>query len=295
MMPELYLLIRRWMLLTVLPVVVLVACAKTGQAEPESEPAQSSLTGYWDSVDLNNDSLILNPELLLKPALNYFILLEHTEMGKEAAVEAFMRKLLLSDTIILRYMMDNVIEKYLYEAGSPARNDATYLMMLNYLLNDSRIDSLSRSRFATQARLLSQNMPGFRANNFEFLFSDGRISDLFTLPELPMLLYFNNPDCEACKQTTQLLASNEILNNAIKANQIQVITVYVDRDPEIWRSAPFPFSWTKVRASHPDTLTDLYDLRAIPCLYLLDSQKKVVIKDGLADEILLYLKQMKKL
>ena len=283
------------MLLTVLPVVVLVACAKTGQAEPESEPAQSSLTGYWDSIDLNNDSLILNPQQLLRPALTYFMLLERTDDGNEAAVEAFMRKLLQSDTIIIQYIMNNVIEKYLYEAGSPVRNDSTYLMMLKCLLKDTRVDSLSKIRFRYQARLLSQNVPGSRANDFEFSYSDGRIGDLYTLPELPVLLYFNNPDCEACMQTTQLLAGNEMLNNAIKAKNIQVVTVYVDRDPEIWKSAPFPFSWTKVRANHKETLNDLYDLRAIPCLYLLDSQKKVVIKDGLADEILLYLKQMQKL
>jgi len=281
------------MLLTVLPVGMLVACAKSGQAEPESEPTQLSLTSYWDSVNLNNDSLILNPEQLLQPALNYFKLLENSGVGKEAAVEAFMQKLVWSDTVILQYMMDNVIEKYLFEAGSPVRNDATYLMILNFLLNDSRLDSLARSRFAAQFRLLSQNAPGNLANNFKFQFSDGRISDLYRVPEVPVLLYFNNPDCEACKQTTQLLAGSDVLNNAIKANLIQVVTVYADRDPEIWKSVQFPISWIKVRANHPDTLNTLYDLRAIPCLYLLDSQKRVAIKDGLADEILLYLKQCK--
>lgn len=294
-MPELFLLIRRWTLMTVLPVIVLVACTKAGQPEPESEPEKSSITGYWDAVNLNSDSLILNPRLLLKPTLNFFMMLENTKMGKEAAVEAFMQKLVRSDTSILQYMMDNVIEKYLYEAGSPVRNDATYLMMLRYLLNDSRLDSLSRNRFTNQIRLLNQNLPGHQANNFEFQFSDGQISDLYRLSEVPVLLYFNNPDCEACKQTTQLLAGSEVLNTAIKANDVQVVTVYADRDLTMWQSVQFPVTWKKVNSIHPDSLNVLYDLRAIPCMYLLDSQKRVVIKDGLADEILLYLKQMQKL
>ena len=60
---------------------------------------------------------------------------------------------------------------------------------------------------------------------------------------------------------------------------VQVVAVYIDDELEAWQKAHYPSAWVSVYAPEIDQ-QDLYDIKALPTLYLLDVQKRVVVKDG---------------
>lgn len=256
------------------------------------EPPASSYSALLDSVDFGDAQLIRQPELLLKPSLSFFSFLENTHQEQPEAIAAFMRKVLDADTAILKYMVDDVIEKYLFEAGSPIRNDHIYRRMIDYVIEDPRIGQLTKNRFSAHAALLDQNMPGSGANNFYFVDKEGVRRQLRDFSAVPVLLYFHNPDCEACKVTTRQLMNSSGLKTAVDHQQIQVIAVYPDPDLKPWRTSTFPDKWFNVYAEKPDELNVLYDLRAIPCMYLLDRQNRVRSKDGTIEEVLTTIEKM---
>ena len=60
---------------------------------------------------------------------------------------------------------------------------------------------------------------------------------------------------------------------------VLIVAVYIDDEVEACQKAQYPSSWLSVYAPEIDR-QDLYDIKALPTLYLLDVQKRVVVKDG---------------
>ncbi len=249
-------------------------------------PDYTLLTRYWDTINFNDKRVVEDPEVLLKPTLDFFSLLEKAGVEKDSAIAVFMDKLLTSDSLTFDYMANQVIDKYLCSAGSPMRNDYSCRRMLKYLIQDNRIQPASKSRMSELVNLLEQNEPGFKAHSFEMVTRNGQHLQLNELSPVPTVVFFNNPDCESCRLTTLQLIQSPSLNKALQQKEIQLIAVHVDYNIAGWKTARFPDTWLSVYAQNPDSLNQLYDLRAIPSLYLLDREQRVVIKDGLAEEIL---------
>ena len=75
----------------------------------------------------------------------------------------------------------------------------------------------------------------------------------------------------------------------ISAGKLAVLNIYIDEDLEAWRSYMpiYPEEW--FNGFDPDFVirTDvLYNVRAIPSLYLLDKDKTVIMKDAVTERVL---------
>ena len=75
----------------------------------------------------------------------------------------------------------------------------------------------------------------------------------------------------------------------ISARRIAVLNIYIDEDLEAWRSYMpiYPENW--YNAFDPDfviRMDQLYNVRAIPSLYLLDKDKTVIMKDAVTGNVI---------
>ena len=106
-----------------------------------------------------------------------------------------------------------------------------------------------------------------------------------------VILFFSNPGCEDCKAVIDQLSSLPDLNGAIAAGVLAVVNVYPDEDLSQWHAyAPvYPDNWYNGYDQDLAVGAGLYNLRAIPSLYLLDKDKKVVFKDVDTSILLQYL------
>jgi hypothetical protein len=85
-----------------------------------------------------------------------------------------------------------------------------------------------------------------------------------------------------CREVKESLLSSPQLNVLAERGKLKVLVLYPDADLEAWREhlSDYPDSWINgYDANQSITKENLYDLRAIPALYLLDSQKRVMAKD----------------
>ena len=78
----------------------------------------------------------------------------------------------------------------------------------------------------------------------------------------------------------------------ISDGSLAVVNIYIDEDIRAWREYMpiYPDEW--YNGFDPDFVirTDiLYNVRAIPSLYLLDKDKTVLMKDAVTDRVLNYL------
>lgn len=97
-----------------------------------------------------------------------------------------------------------------------------------------------------------------------------------------LLLVFYDPECPSCHETLTEMTSDPFLAEAVAKGKVSVLAVYTEGNEEAWRKAlpDMPEGWM-VGTDH-QTVKDhaLYDLKAMPSLYLLDGKKKIILKDA---------------
>ncbi len=152
-------------------------------------------------------------------------------------------------------------EKYLYNPNSPMRNDELFIPILEYMIGCETIESDMRVAPTELLRRAKMNRIGSVAADFA-LHSDERMHQI----EAPYtMLYFFDPDCHECQLTEQTMAQSELMEWATASEELKI---------------------AKVDVSTSGQVDSLYDIKATPTLYLLDSEKHVVLKDCTIEQII---------
>jgi hypothetical protein len=146
-----------------------------------------------------------------------------------------------------------------------------------------------QEKYARDARLCALNKVGTKAADFRFADSRGRIRTLYGIESPYTLLFFSNPGCNACMDIINVLKEDPAISQKINNGMISVLNIYIDEDLQAWRDymTIYPDEW--YNGFDPDLAirTDnLYSVRAIPSLYLLDQDKRVIMKDAPENRIL---------
>ena len=84
-----------------------------------------------------------------------------------------------------------------------------------------------------------------------------------------------------CRDIQQHIESSQLINQLIADKRLKVVALYPDQDITLWKAHPLPAGW--INGYDKGCVVEknrLYDLRAIPALYLLDAQKRVLVKDS---------------
>ena len=86
-----------------------------------------------------------------------------------------------------------------------------------------------------------------------------------------------------CRDIREAITASPMLSVMIERGQLKVLALYPDEDLTEWRDYRdhIPASW--INAYDKGCVIrekSLYDLGAIPAMYLLDSRKRVLVKDS---------------
>ena len=174
-------------------------------------------------------------------------------------------------------------DKYLYDPNSPLRNEDHYAFFASHLASSDLVEPVMQEKYARIVRLAALNRVGTKAADFRFADKRGRIFTLYGIKAELTLLFFSNPGCTACKEIIDVLNNDPVISGLIKDGTMKVLNIYIDEDLEAWRSYMPIYPETWYNGFDPDLVIrgeTLYNVRAIPSLYLLDSDKKVIMKDA---------------
>ena len=173
-------------------------------------------------------------------------------------------------------------EKYLYDPNSPYRNDEQYLLFLQYAATHQLANYTTNPRYQKHYAMVQKNRVGHKATDFPYTTQAGEEGHLYGVQSQYILLFFHDPNCEECQLVKQQLASQHA---HFAQKGVQVVAVYIDDEIEAWKSASYPSAWLSVYAPEIDQ-QDLYNIKALPTLYLLDTQKRVLLKDVRLEEVI---------
>ena len=177
----------------------------------------------------------------------------------------------------------SLAEKYFYDPNSPVRNEDNYHVLARRLASYEGFDEAMRGKYAYEARMTGLNRTGTIATDFRFADRNGRIHTLHDIKAPMTLLFFSNPGCDACMEIIKVLSGHEGIASMIADGRLAVLNIYIDEDIQAWREYMpiYPEQW--YNGFDPDLVIrgeTLYNVRAIPSLYLLDHEKRVILKDA---------------
>lgn len=189
-------------------------------------------------------------------------------------------------------VLANLAEKYLYDANSPVRNEEFFLPYVQGLANSEQTDPDLRLSYEYIASMCALNRIGQKATDFAFTDVKGRVCTLYGVKAEYTLLFFINPGCHNCKEITQLIKSDDKITALEKTGRLSVVSIYIDEEISKWKEAAptYPKDWI-CGYDHKYLIRSeqIYNVRAIPSLYLLDKDKKVILKDAPQDKVFEYL------
>lgn len=173
-------------------------------------------------------------------------------------------------------------EGVLHDPNSPLRNDEKYIPVLENAVQSSLLDEYERMPYEYDLEIARQNRIGRIANDFTYTLASGRTATLHNIKADYTLIFISNPGCPMCREVKEQITTSPMLQELIERKELKVLVIYPDTDLEAWREhlQDYPSSWINgYDADQRIEKERLYDLKAIPALYLLDKQKRVMAKD----------------
>ena len=236
---------------------------------------------YWDKFDFSDTLLI-----------------ERLDSSKMLTAFAVYAVGYVPDTLAYKYMprlmkrastskrMYNyflwLAQTVLYDPNSPLRSDERYIPVLESAVQSEWLDEYERLPYEYDLEIARKNRVGRLANDFVYTLASGETRSMHSIKADYTLIFISNPGCPMCRDVKEQIISSPMLQELIERKELRVLVLYPDADLEAWREhlSDYPSSW--INAYDAEQRIDkerLYDLKAIPSLYLLDSQKRVMAKD----------------
>lgn len=254
--------------------------------EPELRAAYI-IEHFWEAMDFRNTSLSRNKDFLEQNFSNFISVFPYAgEQAQRTAIATLLNKA-GADATAYKLLAD-VVEKYLYEPNSPMMSEEYYILFLEQLVKSPVLGASSTKRLRWQLETARKNRPGMTAADFAYTARNGSKTTLHkTASKGDMLLIFYDPDCDHCKEIMGELQADETLTGMAASGKIKVLAIYSGDDHDLWKSTAgsLPSGWTVGYEAGVLQENGSYVLRAMPTLYLLDRDKKVVLKDVLPAQL----------
>lgn len=274
---------RSCKLLLLVATLLLGSCAKKSGDDtppPATNAAEAPLLALCNAIDYSDTTRLHNRksmDRLIKTILHY---LPNTDSASaDKALHQFYTEISSDETAI--ETAAELTRRYLNNPASPVRDETLYIRLLNSMLSVDSLPLQIRTRAEYELRTAMLNRPGAIASDFEFIDRDGIRGTLHEVKGKKTLLIFYDPECPHCSEIINQIATNPKIQAEIERKTLTVLAIYTEGNKENWKrtAGSMPRHWIVGCDLSDIVANDIYDLPAMPLLYLLDSDKRVILKD----------------
>ena len=236
---------------------------------------------YWDNFDFQDTAYIHAPDVTEQALVNYLDLLARVPAALSDSCLTATMEAASQEEKMLKYF-SGTFRRYLFDPNSPLRNEELYEPVGRFLAVSALTDEAGRSRAQHDLKLIGMNRVGAVAADFTYTLPSGEQRRMHSIRSPYTLLLFYNPDCHGCAEVLEAMKTSPVLNAPGLMKQVKILAFYPDEDREAWadHQVQMPATWINCYDRNLTVLSkELYDLKAMPALYLLDKDKKVLLKD----------------
>lgn len=236
---------------------------------------------YWDKFDFSDTLFIAEVDTShMATAFAIYATGYVPDSLAHSAMSRLMQKASASRKMFDYFM--TLSEMVLHDPNSPLRDDERYIPVLETAIASPLYDEYERMPYEYDLKVAMQNRVGHKANDFTYTLSSERSARMYNVKSEYLLIFISNPGCPMCRDIREQLMASPLLNELSERGKFKVLVIYPDKDLEAWREhlGDYPSSWINAYdKGGVITEQNLYDLKAIPALYLLNKDKIVMAKD----------------
>ena len=236
---------------------------------------------FWDNFDFADTAYIHLPDITEQAIVNFMDLMPRVpkELSEKAMVILYQKAAPYSPML---WHFWETMSRYWKDANSPVRNEEMFIRLCKSVESVPQVEEVLKQRASFARRLAEKNRVGQSAIDFTYTLASGKQGRMYGLKADYTLLFFYNPDCHTCMEIKNAMKQSSRLKEWVSSGKMKVLTLYPDEDVALWRGHLNELSNEWVNGyDKGQVLTHelLYDLSAIPSFYLLDKDKKVLLKD----------------
>ena len=238
---------------------------------------------YWDEFNFTDTTYIHLPEILEQTFSDYIYFLNNAVDVKaaHASISNTLLRTNADSTGRMSEYMVSLFDKYLYDTHSPFRREELFFPVVEYILEDSTTSYVERVRNEDRLSVMNKNREGSVATDFTYMASTGRTGRLHDIKSNYIMLLFYNPDCHTCSDMIKGIEASPFISHMIYHGLVKVVLHYPGNDLSLWHdySQDIPTSWINGYCNYGNVKGSLYDFVAMPTLFLLDKDKRILLKD----------------
>jgi len=240
---------------------------------------------YFDNIDLTDERLLRTPILYarLKTFFTSVLIQAPDSLNKE------------TDKILKKcegtYKVYQFVAVFLFNHFRESEimgHDAVLVKLADDIYLSGKADWVSKEfkdDLRKQVELIRPTLIGKKAHNLIMDSYSGIFVSLYDIQKDFTILYFWEPNCGHCKETTPKLKA---YYEKAKKENIEVFTVCTTSDKQKWiqyieeNKLVWINGWDPQRTSHFDRY---YNVQSTPMVYILDKNKNIIAKKLSADDI----------
>lgn len=172
------------------------------------------------------------------------------------------------------------LEEMLSEPTWDYHNEELFALVIEHAATAPCLSENERMRPKAMLEVVRKNKPGNVANNIDFETLDGSRHKLSEINAPYILIYFNDPECLSCAKVKERLDTCNTLRDMVSDSTLLVLGIYPLDNVKEWKLEPFPNyiinGWDYEQMVDGE---QTYDLMTMPMFYLLDKEKRVILKN----------------
>ncbi len=170
--------------------------------------------------------------------------------------------------------------KRLSDPTDPIHNEDLYLAVLKHATESFVLSNNEKARPKALYESAKKNSVGTAAADIDYVTPDGQQANLLNNDNRTTLVYFNDPDCDACAQVKANLDQSTIIKQAVETGRLRVVAINPMDNEKLWKKTEMP-AWIINGWNKSQTINEggSYDLPTLPIFFLLAQDNTVLLKN----------------
>ena len=229
---------------------------------------------FWDKMDFKQKASV--DQNALNDAFRVYV--TPMQFASATEVNASVDKVIaqISKNAVLSLQFAKAAEEALYGPRADLWNDEIYLKFIDNVLRCKQIKKERKARYEHVGKQLRNTLRGSVPPEFDYITADGKVSHYHPNGVITVI-EFGDPDCDDCRFSKLKMETNVRFSSLVERGKINVMFIVSDPE-EGWEEKlkDYPTLW-HVGAS--ESVSDLYDLRKSPSVYVIDREGKIAVKN----------------